>query len=331
MTLVITLLAAFLAVVLVFAYLPLSRQRQWIDEPNARSAHASPTPNSGGIPVVIAVLVMLLGLQWHLGGQLGGETVPHIRSLVLGLSGLCVVGAWDDRHHLSAGFRLACFFAVAAAVVAVWFSPSSLPTLAAAAVLVIALVWVINLYNFMDGLDGLAAVQVIAVAAGLWLQGLIAGGSDAFLGMAGIVAGAYAGFLVFNWPPARLFMGDAGSLSAGLLLSWLGIWGWSEGAVAPASWCLLMSPFLIDSTWTLLDRFRRGERIAEAHSDHFYQRLARRWGSHRRVDYLLIALHVLWLQPFAAACALLPGYTQTFLLAGLFPQLLLMVRARRMQ
>ena len=126
-------------------------------------------------------------------------------------------------------------------------------------------------------------------------------------------------------------MGDAGSLSAGLLLGWLGLWGWRDDWLEPAAWLILMSPFVVDASWTLAARALRGAVLTEAHREHAYQRLARHWASHRRVAVALLLLHLVWLQPLALLTTLFPRHGVTFLAVGLFPQLLLMASIRRLK
>jgi Fuc2NAc and GlcNAc transferase len=246
------------------------------------------------------------------------------------LAALCGLGAWDDRHAVPVMPRLTAFFLISALSTACYWPLTNL-SLWWLPIVVLALAWQLNLYNFMDGIDGIAALQCVLVAGGLALLSVLVGGPIAYSLVAVTVAGAYAGFLVFNWPPAKLFMGDAGSLSAGLLLAWLGLWLWRDGVLPVWVWLLLMSPFLVDTAATLLARMRRRERLTEAHKSHLYQRLARYYGSHGRVDLALLLLHLLWLLPLSCAVALelLAGWTS--MLLGLFPQLLLMVKFRRLQ
>lgn len=322
-------LAATLSAVLIALYLPFARRLGWVDTPNSRSAHTQATPNSGGVAVVASVILVLLITPVAAGVS---RALPaHAPAMAAALLFICLIGAWDDRKHLSAGFRLSCFFATAAVVVWLWLAPDSGAATVLTLVMTVAFVWLLNLYNFMDGLDGLAALQTVAVAVGLLGQGWLLSAGPVFLMVAAAVGGAYFGFLVFNWPPARLFMGDAGSLSAGFLVGGLGIWGWQAAYLAPEAWVLLMSPFILDASATLAERIYRRERLTVAHRNHLYQHLARRWGNHRSVVLALLGLHLLWLQPLALACALFPGHAQTFLIMGLFPQLFPLVRKASMK
>lgn len=322
------LASALLAGAAVGAYLHLARERDWLDVPNHRSSHARAMPSSGGIAVVGVLLAVLPVLA-----ACGADAMLS-RALTVPLScivAVCVIGAWDDRRSLSAPLRLFLFLGLSMLLVAHLFSPATASDWIVVIALGVGLAWLVNLYNFMDGIDGIAALQCVLSAAAIGGLSTLAGAPSLYTGTAVAIAGAYAGFLAFNWPPARLFMGDAGSLSAGMLLGWLGLWGWRDGWVPAEAWLLLLSPFLVDTGWTLIDRARRGARLAEAHREHLYQRLARRWCSHRRVDLALLSMHALWLQPLAVLTLLYPDQRQTFLAMGLFPQFFLIVRTRRLQ
>ncbi|MDA8962482.1 glycosyl transferase family 4 [Congregibacter sp.] len=319
------LLALLLTLISTAIYLPLARRLRFLDAPNHRSAHAVVTPSSGGIGVILAIALALSTAQLFGGAQF--EAVACLMLLLLIV--LCLLGTWDDRRPLPVSLRLPAFLLLAG--VAIWaYVDFSLKSLWLLPVLVLALAWLINLYNFMDGIDGLAAVQAVVVAGAMLGFGLITGATNEFLILCATVAGAYGGFLVFNWPPAKLFMGDAGSLSAGLLLGWLGLWSWRDEFMPLVVWFLLMSPFLLDTGITLIARALNGERLTQAHSDHCYQRLARHWGSHRRVDYALVILQGVWLIPlaFLAIMSALPQWT--LIVLGLFPQLLLIAKLRRL-
>jgi Fuc2NAc and GlcNAc transferase len=331
--------SALLASLAVALYLRLARRRGWLDTPNHRSSHEQATPSSGGIAVML-VFLPLAGAQLLL--QAFGDSIPSVGFSAPGALAaslfmaalLCVIGAWDDRSFLPAGLRLVLFLGLAMIAAIAWLMPQgswSLSVLMQIGGCALALAWLVNLFNFMDGIDGLAALQCVIVALALAALGAGAGACDGFIVLALTLAGSYLGFLLFNWPPARLFMGDAGSLSAGFLLGLLGLWGWREGWLPAAVWLLLMSPFLIDTTWTLLSRMLRRVPLAQAHREHAYQRLARHWHSHRLVLLALLALHAFWLLPLSWLQLRQPQHAQTILLLGIFPQLFLMVRLRRLK
>jgi UDP-N-acetylmuramyl pentapeptide phosphotransferase/UDP-N-acetylglucosamine-1-phosphate transferase len=155
-----------------------------------------------------------------------------------------------------------------------------------------ALVWMTNLYNFMDGSDGLAGGMAMfsfaSYGAAAWL-----GGAESFAVLSWVIAAASAGFLLFNFPPARVFMGDAGSIPLGYLAAALGFAGWAEGLWPITFPVLVFSPFIVDASATLLRRLSRGEKIWQAHRSHYYQRLVRMGWSHRRLalaEYVVMAV-----------------------------------------
>lgn len=319
------LVALVLTLVMTAVYLPLARRWRFLDSPNHRSAHEVTTLSSGGLAIVVGIT---LTLQL---AQLSGQAVlprPD-RMMQWLLVALCALGAWDDRRPVPVYVRLALFLALAGLSVVFYFDTQVL-VFWLWPILILALAWLVNLYNFMDGIDGLAALQAVLVAGSMLVLGFVSGADDAFLLLCAVVLGAYGAFLVFNWPPAKLFMGDAGSLCAGLLMGWLGLWAWRDEHIPVAAWFLLMSPFLLDTGVTLLFRALKGERLTEAHSEHCYQRLARHWGSHRQVNYALLLLHLLWLGPLAMASVCFPKLQWTLMLPGLFPQLLLIAKLRRL-
>jgi Fuc2NAc and GlcNAc transferase len=190
---------------------------------------------------------------------------------------------------------------------------------------VIGIIWVLNLFNFMDGIDGIAGVE------GLFLA--LAGGGLALFdaaapGFAMICFGfgaACAGFLVWNWAPASIFMGDAGSGFVGYLIAVLAV---AAGFRDPAGlwvWLILGGVFFVDATITLLRRLLRGEKPHEAHRTHVYQRLSRAWGSHARVSLAVTAVNLLWLLPWAVAAKFHPALAAWFTLSALAPLVLLAV------
>jgi Fuc2NAc and GlcNAc transferase len=186
----------------------------------------------------------------------------------------------------------------------------------------------VNLYNFMDGIDGIAATQCIlacASAALLAWMGRAPGGAEYAL-FCLLLAAAQLGFLFWNWPPARLFMGDAGSVPTGLLLSGLALLGWAQGLLDLACWLILLAVFITDASWTLLWRLFSGQPVAQAHRLHAYQRLSRYWGSHMLIDVLLMAINAAWLFPLAWAAHSFPEYAFILVILAYLPLLLGMVR-----
>jgi Fuc2NAc and GlcNAc transferase len=274
-----------------------------LDVPNARSSHTAPTPRGGGLAIVVTMLVAIGILQAM------GAVAPAISAAILvGGPAVALIGLIDDIRSVSAPARLAVH--VAACVWGVWcmgrlppidfgFGPWNLG-LAGSICGVVFLVWLLNLYNFMDGIDGIASVEAVSVLAVAWVLFERRSGEPSTVYLIPVVAASTAGFLAWNWPPARIFMGDAGS---GFLGYCLGIIGWATVAAQRLTvwvWLILLGAFVVDATVTLLRRWRRGARLSQAHRSHAYQRLSRRYASHLKVTVGVLCINLLWLGPLAA-------------------------------
>lgn len=278
--------------------------RQLLDRPNERSSHSVPTPRGGGIAIVIAFLGGLIMLE-------DGTSAATMTALLVGGIGVAIVGFVDDHGHIAARWRLLAHFCCAAWIL-FWIGVPRLELMGSTVDLgalgavfgTLYLVWMLNLYNFMDGIDGIAGVEAVIVGAGgmatYWLAGLPL---ESGAGLSASLAAAALGFLVWNFPPARIFMGDAGSGFLGLMLGALSL----QAAVArPAlfwCWLVLLGVFIVDATVTLIRRLLHGERVYEAHRSHAYQHASREFGTHRTVTLGVAAINVLWLMPWAAAIA----------------------------
>jgi len=274
------------------------------DVPNPRSSHGVPTPRGGGAAIVLvttAGLLLLLALR-------GTVRLDLACALAGGGLAVALVGLADDRRSLSAGTRLTVHF-VAAVWALAWLG--GLPPLQVGAHLIslgwagyvlgaLGIVWALNLFNFMDGIDGIAASEAIFIAlAGALLTLLMDGGSTG-VGFASLLfAAACGGFLLWNWPPARIFLGDVGSGYLGYVIAVLALAATRENPVALWAWLILGGAFFVDATTTLVRRTLRNERVHEAHRSHAYQWLARRWGSHGKVTCAVLIVNVLWLLPCA--------------------------------
>jgi len=274
-----------------------------LDVPNVRSSHARPTPRGGGVAIFAVVMIGIFVLAGM--GALDGST---LFGLVLPSGTIAAIGYLDDRWSLRAGPRFAVHAAAACLAVALLVPPTELsqfaPVLPAAlafSVLVLAIVWSINLFNFMDGIDGIAASQAMFMAGTTAAVIGITHGASVWSTLAVLTAGATAGFLVWNWPPAKIFMGDVGS---GFLGFWLAVMALIlHFAAALHIWTsiALGSLFIADSTVTLMRRMLSGQRWHQAHRSHAYQILARRFGSHYAVTGAAWALNLAIVLP----CALL--------------------------
>lgn len=276
--------------------------RGLLDVPNARSSHTVPTARGGGIAIVAVVLTCVAlalsegFLSWGLAlGLLAGGAL------------VAVVGFFDDRAHVPAPWRLLVHFvALGGALVAVgglppvpWRGDTIDLGLAGDLLACLACAWFLNLFNFMDGIDGIAAAEAAFLSfAAAWLAG--GSGAPAPLVALWLVTGAASvGFLLWNWPPARIFMGDVGSGFLGFALALLLVYSTGRSGLNLWTGLILGAPFVADATVTLVARMARGERWYSAHRSHAYQWLARRWGSHARVTALFIAINVALVLPAA--------------------------------
>lgn len=265
-----------------------------LDLPNARSSHAAPTPRGGGLAIAGVVLLgtALLGVA--------GLVPPRVALAVAGGGGLVAgVGWWDDRRGLPAGLRFVAHLAAAVWAVALVGGLPEIRVTGAAlefgavgtGLAVLGVVWFTNLYNFMDGIDGLAAGEAVVVAgSGAVLLELTGRGGLALV--AWLVAAASAGFLAWNWAPARIFMGDVGSGLLGFLFGVLAVASENTAGVPLVGWLILLAAFVFDATATLLRRALRGERLHEAHRSHAYQRAVQAGWPHSRVTGVVLALTV---------------------------------------
>ncbi|MFJ9989501.1 glycosyltransferase family 4 protein [Pseudomonas putida] len=279
--------------------------RSIIDVPNARSSHSVPTPRGGGVAIVVSFLLMVpvmasqALLDWSVAWALLGAG-----------SGIALLGFLDDHGHIAARWRLLGHFG---ASVWVLFCLGGLPPLEVLGytlelgwfgdlLALFYLVWLLNLYNFMDGIDGLASIEAICVCLGGALLYILVGHP---VQMWGCVALAFsvAGFLIWNFPPARIFMGDAGSGFLGIALGILSLQAaWNHPALF-GGWLILLGVFIIDATTTLVRRLLRGEKVYEAHRSHAYQFASRQFGRHLPVTLAVLLINLVWLLPLAVAVA----------------------------
>jgi Fuc2NAc and GlcNAc transferase len=188
--------------------------------------------------------------------------------------------------------------------------------------LLLAGVWWINLFNFMDGIDGIAGAQAVFMLLGGAVLSALANAevisSPVWMLMLCVVA-ATVGFLLLNWPPAKIFMGDVGSTWLAFMVFALALLSVQVGWLSYATWLVLAAVFVTDATVTLLTRLLRGDRWYEAHRNHAYQKLARRWGGHRPVTLCAVAVNMLWPAPLAGACTAWPQWAFWWLLLAYAP------------
>jgi Fuc2NAc and GlcNAc transferase len=311
------LLTFVLSVVFCRAYRQLALRWRIFDIPNERSAHQQPTPKGGGLGLFLALLAGL----WFASGSL--ETWPTAYSVLLPAAGCLVgVGLLDDVVGLPVRWRLLIYFLLCGGAV-LWFLPPAPLFLLIAAM--VYMVWMLNLYNFMDGIDGLAALEAVFVGLAAAALGSLVDAPVWQLVFCLVLSAASAGFLVWNRPPASLFMGDAGSICLGFLLASLSLLGASGDGLPFTCWLILLAVFIADASFTLLRRMAGGEALTQAHSQHLYQRLARHWGSHERVLWAVLAINLFWLLPLAAVTVVYPQWAWPTLLIAYLPLLLILV------
>ena len=278
-------------------------------EVNARSSHETPTPTVGGIVIWVLVTAYLVHLS------------PTMPRLALGFAGACglvaLAGLWDDLRPLSTRLRFSIqLMAAAGLVVVVWPEPDVL----FAVVLVIAVVWFTNLFNFMDGIDGIAAAQCLVFCLATLL---LTGGAPGWSGeVLWVVVGATLAFLIFNWPPAKIFMGDVGSGFLGMLIAGLILHLWVTDTLPLTTSLILLAGFWFDATYTLCVRIATRQSFTQAHRSHFYQRLADRKG-HTWTTTAFIAFALIWTVPLAWLSMRYPSWQLEILGLTLVPYLML--------
>jgi len=275
--------------------------RNVLDIPNSRSAHTEPTPRGGGLGFVVAVLLAVPYLG-HVGFLAPSGSVALVSAGVF----IASLGFLDDHGHVGTVWRLLGH--VVAGILALYWVGGMPPLVVLGwtvtpgvvgnGLALFYLVWLLNLYNFMDGIDGLAGVEAVSVCLGMsglyWLTG-----DEGLMVLPLILASSVAGFLYWNFPAARIFMGDAGSGFLGFIFGVLSV---QAAHVNPAflwSWLILLGVFIVDASVTLMWRAARLEKIYQAHATHAYQHASRRLGGHPRVTLGVLFINVIWLLPLA--------------------------------
>jgi len=280
-----------LSVILIGIFQRLARKGNWLDVPNARSAHQEPTPRGAGIIFMGLWLVTVLLLSWRGFARL---PEPYWCRLLLAIGLITLLGFWEDRTSLSIRFRLAAQTGIA--LYALWVLGSPNVGLfnwswAAWLLTLFALVWSVNLFNFMDGLDGFAGMEAIQILG-------IGGGLFALVGMWSMALVAWSlgicvlGYLCWNWPRATVFMGDSGSYSLGFVIALFALLGdrWFE--LPLGIWVILYAAFWFDASVTLIRRFLQGETWYQAHKSHAYQRLHQAGWSPYKIMFSLFLLNI---------------------------------------
>lgn len=291
--------AAVVSFVLTWIVMRFATRRQMLDVPNERSSHDRPVPRGGGIAIVLTFIAgaSVAGLNGVMSAQLQA-------AMLGGGAAIGLIGVVDDYRHVPAGWRLALHMLVAAWAL-YWLDgiPEALlpgvPRAFANMLGVLCMVWLVNLFNFMDGIDGIAAIETLTVCLGGLIVNAASGAGAAAWSSPALLLACVAGFLFWNYPPARIFLGDAGSGFLGFMMA---VFCVQAGHIQPAlfwAWIILLGVFVVDSGVTLARRMLRGERVHLAHRSHAYQFASRQYAAHAPVSLAVAAINLIWLLPLA--------------------------------
>ena len=272
-----------------------------VQAPNYRSSHVKPTASGGGLGIAVAGTVF--GIVLGYGGPVSFQVAVAVSAIG------ATIGFLDDRFDLSSILRIIAHFGL---VTALLLSTGIVPIpdlsttpifqLLSLGVLLFVGVWWINLFNFMDGIDGLASTEAIfllGAALSFTAGTTIVQGDAVMVPAMAVVIAACLGFLLLNWPPARIFMGDAGSNYLAFFILAVALLTVASGTMRYPVWAILPAAFVTDATVTLVRRALHGERWLSAHRLHAYQKLSRRWNSHLPSTLLYVAINLIWLYPLA--------------------------------
>lgn len=260
-------------------------KRSILDIPNERSSHESPVPRGGGIAIVVVFYVYLLYafLTYRIEKSLFFALIPGIV--------LAVIGFIDDFRSISPAIRILVQIICAAVALyflsgfsgLFWFNLRYIWSI----LMILGIVWFVNLFNFLDGSDGYASMEAIFVAVSLWLFSKF----DVLL----VLSFSVIGFLIWNWPKAKIFMGDVGSTVLGFVLAVLGVYLHNESMLFFHFWIVLTALFWFDATLTLFRRITKREKLSQAHKKHIYQRAIQLGFSHQMILFIGLIINLLLL------------------------------------
>jgi len=264
-----------------------STKNRILDIPNERSSHLLPTPRGGGLAIIIAWYIGITSLFFF------GEVSRNLYFALLSGILLAVISLLDDVFDIRPVIRLSVqtitviiAFILLKGIHTVYIGDNDLfPMIILYTITIVGMVWFINLYNFLDGIDGYASFEAITIGLALYF---ITGQSINL-----ILIAAVSGFLIWNWPKARIFMGDVGSTQLGFVIVVLGVYFHNEHKLSIICWLILLAPFWFDATLTLYRRWRNNEKLSQAHRKHIYQRLVQSGFSHLKVDIFLSLINLI--------------------------------------
>jgi Fuc2NAc and GlcNAc transferase len=314
-----------------------------LDIPNNRSSHNTPTPSVGGLSIVITFSIYLLILLLF-----DRINIDIFMALFGGGVFVALIGFWDDRVHIAASKRIIVH--IISALWALFWIGAENPGVSAIGLLnlgwfvdiaaLFLMVWLLNLYNFMDGIDGIAGSEAIFVMGATALI-LIAGTTNShhvqfssnweIQSIMYLLIGlglAVSGFLVWNWPPAKIFMGDVGSGYLGFILAVIAISTAINNIINIWTWLILLGVFIVDATTTLCRRFLSRQRWYEAHRNHAYQHAAQKYKSHMKVTLSILIINTFWLLPLAWLAAYKKEWGAILTMCAYMPLTLLALNLR---
>ncbi|MEN0037534.1 MAG: glycosyltransferase family 4 protein [Cellvibrio sp.] len=276
--------------------------RRLLDTPNSRSSHTSPTPRGGGIALAASSVIATIA-AW----KFGYISSPALFWFLIPGGIVALLGIADDLFSLGVGIRLIVQIVLAGLGIA-FIGVTTELSLAAKGltvlILILFLVWMTNLYNFMDGINGLAALEAISVCIGMGLIYSIEDTNRESLCLMIIISASALGFLYWNFPKAKIFMGDSGSLFLGISFGLLAIKNVGENNNLVAAWLIMLGVFIVDASYTLFVRLITKQAFHQAHRTHAYQIAAIQFNSHTRTTFAAIAINLLWLFPLALSVSM---------------------------
>jgi Fuc2NAc and GlcNAc transferase len=301
---------------------------QVIDIPNARSSHTFATPRGGGISIVITFSIALIILYFHNMIELNVFFAFFIGGLLIG-----IIGFFDDHRHIPARWRIIVHI-IAAIWAIYWLGNNYIISFSdgmlhhglyvdLAALFITT--WFLNLYNFMDGIDGIASIEAITTAGAaafiIFSVSLVNEQSLNYVLALLLLLVAVLGFLVWNWPPAKIFMGDGGSGYLGYIFALFAISTTLDSYMTLWTWLILLGVFIVDASFTLLQRIVEGKRWYEAHRSHAYQHAAQLWNNHTKVTLFVFFINMMWLFPLAWLATFKPEWGAALTIVAYMPLL----------
>lgn len=290
---------------LVHFYIQYAKTKNLMDLPNKRSSHQIPVPRGGGVCFIITFLVSIAIFTFS-----GAVSLTSGSALFLVGGGAALVGFFDDIYNISAKSRLIFHFILGIVLVYLagylavfdlgWFTFDL--GYFGIGFTVFMSVWLLNLYNFMDGIDGIAAGEAVLVASVGAIITFFLGDLETAL-ISAVLACCVLGFLPFNFPRAKVFMGDSGSGFLGIVFAVLIVISYGQNLSTFWMWLILIGIFIVDATYTLIYRLLAGFKPHQAHRSHAYQKLAQDLQSHSKASLIIYAVNVFWLTPLAAGVA----------------------------